>query len=462
MDNLSYQEFLNKKLQSVDNYGFKPIEIPTFLFDFQKSLVEWSLFKGRCALFEDCGLGKTIQELVWANNVVRYTNKPVLILTPLSVSIQTELEAKKFGIESKKSKDGKINSEIVITNYERLHYYNPDDFGGIVCDESSILKNFKGAIKSQINIFMRKIKYRLLATATAAPNDYIELGTSSEALGYLGYMDMLGKFFKNDNNNCSTKRMGREIIKWRLKGHAHESFWRWITSWSRAVRKPSDLGYDDKDFVLPKLNVNNLMLKCNGFNLDGYFPEFNVIANGLKEEREETRSTIKARCEKAASIANNSKDFNVIWCNLNDEGNLLEKLIPDSIQISGRDNDEQRENKLISFSQGQSRVMIIKPKIGAFGLNWQHCNHVIYFPTHSYEQYYQAIRRCWRFGQKREVNVDVIYSEGFENVVNNLERKQGQADKMFESLVKEMNNSLSIDKNKIYNLKENIPSWLKN
>lgn len=402
---MTYEEFLENKKQISGNFGFKPLYIPDFLFDFQKELVEWSLLKGRSSLFEDCGLGKSIQELVWGENVIRKTNKPVLLLTPLAVSMQMVYEAEKFGLEVERCKDGKFSKKFVISNYESLHNFNSDDFSGIILDESSILKNFKGHIKEAITIFMRKIPYRLLATATAAPNDYIELGTSSETLGYLGYIDMLGKFFKNDQNNCVVGyHRGRfvESVKWRLKGHAEEAFWRWVTSWARAVRKPSDLGFEDKDFILPKLNINNILLRIAGFSLKGYFPQLAITAKGLKEEREETRATIIKRCEKAAEKVNNSKEFFVVWCNLNDEGNLLEKMIPDSIQVSGKDSDDKKEEKLISFSKGQSRVIIIKPKIGGFGLNWQHCNNVVFFPTHSYEQYYQAIRRCWRFGQKKK------------------------------------------------------------
>lgn len=458
---MDYKKFLEKKSQLSGNFGFKPSFIPDYLFDFQKALVEWSLEKGRSGLFEDCGLGKSVQELVWAQNIIEHTNKPVLLLTPLAVSMQMVKEAEKFEIEIERSKSGNFKKKLVVTNYESLHNFDSNKFAGVICDESSILKNFKGHIKHDINMFMRKVKYRLLATATAAPNDYIELGTSSEALGYLGYMDMLGKFFKNDQNNCASNKRGRfnEATKWRLKGHAEIAFWRWITSWSRAIRKPSDLGFEDKDFNLPKLNINHNELDVVGFSPKGFFPELSVSARGLKEQREETRETINDRCKKTADIVNNSKDFYVVWCNLNAEGDLLEKLIPDAIQVSGKDKDDKKEEKLIAFSNGKHRVMIIKPKIGAFGLNWQHCNRVIYFPTHSYEQYYQAIRRCWRFGQKREVFVDLIYSKGFENVMTNLERKQDQATIMFENLVKEMNNSLSIQNNNNFNLKEELPKW---
>ncbi len=341
-----------------------------------------------------------------------------------------------------------------------MHYFDPKDFTGIILDESSILKNFKGATKNKINIFVRKIKYRLLATATAAPNDFIELGTSSEALGYLGYMDMLSKFFKNDQNNCATNRRGRftEQTKWRLKGHAHSAFWRWVVSWSRAVRKPSDLGYDDSKFELPKLNEIEHELQVSRAPEKGTL--FTLPAKGLKQVRDERRATIQHRCEKAAEIINNTKGHAVLWCNLNDEGNLLEKLIPDAIQVSGRDTDDSKESKLTSFTAGNDRVLITKPKIGAWGLNWQHCNNVTFFPAYSYEQYYQAIRRCWRFGQKRKVRVDLIYTQGDRNAIKNLRRKQKQADDMFTNLVQEMNNAIEINTTTKFDKKVKVPSWL--
>lgn len=454
---MEYNEFLYNKTQLSGNFGFDPVFMPEFLFDFQKSLIEWSLKKGKSAIFADCGLGKSPMELVWAENVYQKTGLPVLLLTPLAVGIQMQLEAEKFGINAKRSHTGEIESHIVITNYERLHYYNADDFGGVVLDESSILKNFKGHIKHDITIFMRKVKYRLLATATAAPNDFIELGTSSESLGYLGHMDMLNKFFKNDMNNSSTGRYRGEAVKWRLKGHAEEGFWRWVTSWSRAIRKPSDLGFDDTKFVLPALTEIDHELPVTGRYIDGAL--FAMPAVGLKEQRQETRATIEDRCKKAAEIVNATNDFAVVWCNLNDEGDLLEKLIPNSIQVSGKDDDEKKEKKLVSFSKGEFRVLIIKPKIGAFGLNWQHCNHVVFFPTHSYEQYYQAIRRCWRFGQKRPVKVDLVFTEGDENMIANLKRKQNQASTMFDNLVKHMNNALEVKANNNFNKKMEMPKW---
>jgi hypothetical protein len=458
----NYEEFLKLKINDNNFYGFDPVFIPNMAFDFQSSLLSWVLRKGRGAIFADCGLGKSLIELSFAQNVVQKTNGNVLLLTPLAVGIQMKKEADKFCIEAHRSRDGKIHGKITITNYEQLHFFNPDDFICMICDESSILKNFNGKYKHQINIFMRKIKYRLLATATAAPNDFIELGTSSEALGYLGYMDMLSKFFVNDQNNCATNKRGRftEETKWRLKGHAHESFWRWITSWARAVRFPSDIGFSDEGYILPELIIKDHELSIDGRVVEGILPGMVQPAVGLKEQRDERRSTIKERCETAAEIALSKKDYSTIWCNLNDEGDLLEKIIPDSVQVSGRDSDEAKEEKLNSFSNGEIKKLITKPKIGAWGLNWQHCNNVIFFPTHSYEQYYQSIRRCWRFGQKRPVFVDLVFTKGDENMIKNLKRKEKQADEMFTRLVKEMNNSLTINNITQYDNTVEVPSWL--
>lgn len=458
----NYEDFLLSKTQLSGNFGFEPLFMPDKLFDFQKAILEWSILKGRSAIFADCGLGKSFMELVFAQNVVEKTNGNILLLTPLAVSSQMEKEAEKIGVEANRSRDGKIHGKITITNYEQLHHFNPSDFQGVICDESSILKNFNGKYKQEINIFMRKIKYRLLATATAAPNDFVELGTSSEALGYLGYMDMLSKFFKNDQNNCATNRRGRftEATKWRLKGHAELQFWRWITSWARAIRTPSDMGFSDNGYILPELNEIDYEMNIKGRVTDGILPGFEMPANGLKEQRDERRATIQQRCEKAAELINSKGDYSVAWCNLNDEGDLLEKLIDNCVQVSGKDSDEKKEEKLIAFTKGEVKKLVIKPKIGAWGLNWQHCNHMTFFPTHSYEQHYQAVRRCWRFGQKRPVNVDLIFTRGDENVINSLKRKQIQASKMFDNLVKEMNNSLSINHIKNFNKKMEIPEWL--
>ena len=457
---MSYNNYLKQKSGCNKYDGFKPLFIPDYLFDFQKSLVEWSIKKGRSAIFADCGLGKSVMELVYAENIVKKTNGRVLLLTPIAVGIQMVKEATKFGISAKRSIDGKLNSKIIISNYERLHYFNPSDFTGVILDESGILKNFNGATIHAINIFMRKIKYRLLATATPSPNDFIELGTSSEALGYLGYMDMLSKFFKNDQNNCATNRRGRftEATKWRLKGHAQQSFWKWVTSWSRAIRYPSDLGFDDDGFILPELKEELHKLQISRK------PEanrlFTLPASGLKEVRDERRATIKERCERACDIVKDKDTISIIWCNLNAEGDLLERIIPNSVQISGRDKDDSKEKKLTAFTNGKIKTLITKPKIGAWGLNWQHCNNVIFFPAYSYEQYYQAIRRCWRFGQKKPVTVNLIYTQGDINAIKNLRRKQKQADCMFTNLIKEMNNAEGISTITKFKKEIEVPSWL--
>ena len=454
---MKYEDFIYSKSQSNTGNGFKPVFMPDTLFDFQASLTEWAIETGRSALLEDCGLGKTLQQLVWAQNVVQHTNGNVLILTPLAVASQTCREAEKFGIDAKQSRDGTVYRGITVTNYQQLHKFNPNDFEGVVCDESSILKSFNGALRGEITAFMRKMRYRLLATATAAPNDYIELGTSSEALGYLGHMDMLNRFFKNDLNNSATGRIGGEVIKWRLKGHAELPFWRWVCSWSRAIRKPSDIGFDDSRFVLPELREVEHMIEASSLP-EGYL--FEVAAQGLKEQRDERRRTIEDRCEKVASLVNVTGQPALVWCHMNDEGDLLEKLIPDSVQVSGSDSDEAKEERLLAFSEGKARVMVTKHKIGAWGLNFQHCNHVTSFPSHSFEQHYQGIRRCWRFGQKRPVIVDIVTTEGEKAVLANMKRKSAQADKMFETLVNEMNRAAGINRVTTFNNEMELPKWL--
>ena len=455
-----YYSYLDDKTQGYKGTGFDPLFIPEMAFEFQIDLIRWAVKMGRAAIFADCGLGKSVIELAFAQNVVEKTNGNVLLLTPLAVGEQMKEEAEKFGIEATRSRDGKVHGKITITNYEQLSKFDYKDFVGLVCDESSILKNFNGKRKQEITMFSRKMGYRLLATATAAPNDFVELGTSSEALGYLGYMDMLSKFFKNDQNNCATNRRGRftEATKWRLKGHAHKAFWRWITSWARAIRKPSDIGHSDLGYNLPRLIETHFELDEIDRVSQGML--FGLPAIGLKEQRDERRVTIKDRCKKAAEIAMSNDDYSVVWCNLNDEGDLLEKLIPDSVQVSGKDLDERKEEKLTAFSHGQIKKLIIKPKIGSFGLNWQHCNHTVFFPTHSYEQYYQAVRRFWRFGQKRDVKVDLVYTDGDKSIIESLERKKDQAIEMFEKLVQEMNNSLSVQRDSDYKLDMEVPKWL--
>ena len=462
-----YAAFLANKEQLSGNHGFEPVWMPDTLFPFQAHIVQWAIRKGRAAMFEDCGLGKTLQQLVWAENVVRHTNRPVLIMTPLAVTQQTAREAAKFGVEARVSGDGTIRPGINITNYERLHHFDPTAFAGAVCDESAILKSFDGVRRQQITDFMRKMPLRLLCTATAAPNEYIELGTSSEALGYLGHMDMLSRFFKNNHGNsikAPVYRQGNknfnqleENAKWRFKGHAETPFWRWVSSWARAIRKPSDLGFDDGGFALPPLIERQHMVDAKSL------PEgklFALPAVGLSEQREERRGTIRERCQAAADLVNHTGQPAIVWCHLNDEGNLLEGCIPDSVQISGADSDEVKEAKFMDFIDGNARVLVTKGKIGAWGLNFQHCAHSVSFPTHSFEEYYQSIRRCWRFGQSREVVSDIVTTEGEKSVLANLQRKAAAADRMFSDLLIHMGDAMHVDRSIAFTKQEEMPKWL--
>jgi hypothetical protein len=452
----TYKKFLTSKVHSVGVGGFPVRSMPKSLFDFQEFLIEWTCGQGRSAEFADCGLGKTVMELAWADNLVRHMNRPVLILTPLAVGAQTVSEGEKFGIECKRSLDGTVHRGINIANYERLHYFNPADFEGVVCDESSILKSFDGERRKQITSFLRKVPYRLLATATAAPNDYIELGTSSEALGFLGHTDMLNRFFKNDRNNSATGRAYGKAMEWRFKGHAEVPFWRWVASWAMALRKPSDLGFDDAGFNLPALHEREHTVKTTTLAPGMLFA---LPATNMREEREERRRTIIERCEKMALLADTKRPV-LAWCHLNDEGNILKEIIPGAVQVAGNDSDEDKEEKFTAFVNGQIRVIVTKPKIGAWGLNFQHCDHVVSFPSHSFEQYYQSIRRCWRFGQQNPVTVDMIMTEGEVGVLANLRRKQLAADKMFSQLVEHMVNNSAISTRIQFHEKEILPLWL--
>jgi hypothetical protein len=408
-------------------------------------------------------MGKTPCQLAWADAVVRHTNKPVLILTPLAVGAQTAREAEKFSVDAIRARHGLASTaaRVVISNYEQLHLLDRDDFGGIVCDESSILKNFAGVRRHAVTQFMRRMRYRLLCTATAAPNDYIELGTSSEALGELGHMDMLNRFFVNDQHSSHPLRKNAQKLMegahWRFKGHAELAFWRWVCSWARACRKPSDLGFSDERFALPALHERDHVVPART-PASGML--FTIPARDMYEEREERRRTIAERCETAAALVADTGQPAVVWCHLNAEGDLLTKLIPGARQVQGSDSDEEKESAFEAFSRGDVRVLVTKPKIGAWGLNWQHCAHVVTFATHSYEQYYQAVRRCWRYGQTREVNVDIVMSEGEVRVGENLRAKAAAAERMFASLVREMQNAQKVTRGAKATLDVRRPVWL--
>lgn len=442
---MNYQDFIKSKQHSTDYMGFEPVFMPDGAFDYQKYIIEKCLKHGRYGGFIDTGLGKTLIQLTIAQNCLKKTGRKVLIITPLAVAYQFIQEAEKFDIcEPKYSKDGNLNSDIVICNYERLDKFSPEDFDTVILDESSILKNFDGRIKSHITAFLKKVKYRFLFTATPSPNDFIELGTSSEALGYMGYTDMLGKFFTNNENTIDPVKMGN---KWVLKGHAEKAFFEWVSSWSMSVRKPSDIGFSDDRHILPELITNTVEVdNRNILAMDGQFEMFAKPSSRLTDVREEQKQTITERCEMAAEKAG-GHDTSVLWCNFNDEGSLLSEMVKDSHEIKGSMNIDKKEEMLIAFQKGEIKKLITKPKITCFGLNWQHCGHTVYFPTFSYEQYYQAIRRFWRFGRVDPVEVDLIYSNGQTKVIQSLLEKAKKADQLFSNL----NTALNLYKEEKYN-----------
>lgn len=445
-----YQAFLESKRHLSGNFGFDPLWIPDRAFDFQRHVIDWAVKKGRGAIFLDTGLGKTLVQLTIAMNIVKKTNGKVLILTPLAVAFQFILEAEKIGIDDiEYSRDGKHKKNIVICNYERLHLFDCADFKGVVLDESSILKNFKGAFKTAITAFMRKIEYRYLSTATPSPNDFVELGTSSEALGYMGYMDMLGKFFANNQNKkSSNERMIGE--KFSLKPHAETDFFAWVNTWSMMIKMPSDIGFSNDRYILPELKTlthvveNQSMVTSNGQIL-----MFTPTAKTMTEVKFEQKQTIVVRCEKAVELAEGKTS--VYWCNFNEESGLLARLDNDAVEIRGSMDVDKKEDILINFANGNIERIITKAKMTGMGLNWQHCNHSVFFPTWSYEQYYQSIRRFWRFGQTRPVTIDLVISDGQSRVISSLQQKTLKSIALYENLVRNVNRSFSGDDSKQQN-----------
>lgn len=452
---MTYQQFLESKSHSSLDHGISPTWIPDDMFDYQKHVANYAIKKGRSAVYLDTGLGKTLIELTIAQNYVLHSNRPVLIITPLAVAFQFIKEAEKFGIgDIEYSKDGKHTKKIVVCNYERLDKFESAYFECVILDESSILKNFNGAIKTQITSFMRKIKYRYLFTATPAPNDYIEFGTSSEALGYLGYMDMLQRFFRNNENNIRPQDIGS---KWYLKPHAKDYFFSWLTTWSIHMKQPSDLGFSNETHILPNLIENiHEVYNVNNWVINGQICMFNSVAKTMSEVRTEQQGTVKERCEKAVELASENC---VYWCNFNDEGDLLDELDKDAVQIKGSMKLEKKEDILMSFAKGDIKRLITKPKITSFGLNWQHINHTVYFPTWSYEQYYQAVRRFYRFGQKNDVTVDLVVSDGQKRVIETLLYKTQKAKEFTEIINRAVNQQIDLSA-KPFNKTISKPSFL--
>lgn len=442
------ETLLESKRHAYADAGFKPVFMPDKLFPFQSALVEWAVRKGRAAIFADCGLGKSVMQMAFAQNIVQKTNGRVLVLTPLAVAPQMVREAAKFGIEACRSNDGKGTAKIITTNYERLHYFDPNDFDGIICDESGILKNHSGATRNAVIAFAKRVKYRLLATATPAPNDVTELGNSVEALSIMRRVDMLARYFVHDASDTGN---------WRLKGHATAAFWRFVSSWARAVRHPRDVGFDQDGYDLPPMQMH--MHKLKSAPLPGEL--FATVAIGLKNQRIERRETIEERCQQVADLATSDDAQFVAWCSLNDEADMMTRMIPGAVNLSGSDSDDEKEEKVDAFSRGQIRTLITKPKICSHGVNWQTCHRTSFFPSHSHEQFYQSVRRFWRFGQQNTVDVHIVTTEAESAVFENLKRKENEATAMFAEIVASMAQYHEAETETYQPTKPiSLPSWL--
>lgn len=419
---MEYEKFIESKSITVASVGINvdKAELNSMLFEFQKDIVRWALGKGRAAIFADCGLGKTIMQLEWADQIRKRTKGKVIIIAPLAVSKQTEREGEKFGIKVQICEDMKeVTADAVnITNYEKLGKFNADDFIAVVLDESSIIKSYTGKIRNQIIEMFGNTPYKLACTATPAPNDYMELGNHSEFLGVMTRAEMLAMYFVHD---------GGQTSKWRLKGHAQSLFWKWLASWCVVIDNPKKLGYEIEGYELPKLNIHEIVV-------DSSVSICETLS--LTERRQARRDSLNLRCEKAAELVNSSDEIWLVWCDLNDEANLAKKLIQGSVNVEGSDNDEYKSNSMLEFAHGNIKCLITKPKIAGYGMNWQRCNKMIFLGlSDSFESYYQAIRRCWRFGQKNDVDVYVIISYCEGAVISNIQRKQDEAERMKQNLV---------------------------
>lgn len=415
---MSYADFLTRKAIIDPPTGIDPPALPDVLFPFQRDITKWALRRGRSALFAGTGLGKSIMELSWADSIHRETGRAILHLAPLAVSGQLIREAEKFGIKPQ-----------TITNYQKLQHFDLSGFGGVILDESSILKSTDGHYRTRLIEACQSIPFRLAATATPAPNDFMELGNHAEFLGIMSYTDMLATFFTHDNGDTK---------KWRLKGHAENEFWKWMASWAVMLRKPSDLGYSDEGYELPPLRFQQHMTSVD------YAPSidtgllFPMQAETLQERIGARRATVEQRVELAASITPTDRPF-VWWCNLNSESEALTKAIPGAVETRGSDPDDVKERKLLDFSEGRTRVLVSKPSVCGFGMNWQHCADTGFVGLNdSFEQFYQAVRRFWRFGQTKPVNCHIISSEIEGATVANIRRKEADAERMAAAMVMHM------------------------
>lgn len=423
---MRYEDFIESKRKRHGAHGVAVSagDVSSALFDWQRDVVVWALKKGRACLFEDCGLGKTLQQLEWA----RLVPGPVLIVAPLAVADQTVAEAEKFGIVASVSRDGSPRGDITVTNYEKLHKFNPADFAGIVLDESSIIKAHDSKTRAAVMEFASGIRFRLACTATPAPNDHMELGNHAEFVGASTASEMLATYFVHDGGDTS---------KWRLKGHAKSAFWSWVATWAVMLRSPADLGYSSCGYDLPSLNMHEHVIR-SGVVPDGQL--FAAPALTLSEQRAARRHTLDMRVKAVADLANADKSEQwIVWCELNDEGDALERAIDGAVQVAGKDSDDEKSARMMAFTRGEIRVLVTKPKIAGFGMNWQMVNKMAFVGlSHSWEQFYQAVRRSWRFGQARPVDVHVVSTDREIAVLENVKRKQRDADDMAAAMVAAM------------------------
>jgi hypothetical protein len=426
-----YNKFLETKNIIDERSGFDiPLKsLNPLLFDWQQVLVQWALKRGRAGLFEDCGLGKTPQQLEWAQQIYIKEKEPILIFAPLAVSQQTKQEGIKFGYDVNicTSQDD-IKNGINITNYEKMHKFNPDKFVGIVLDESGILKNFAGKIRNEIIDRFGKIKYRLACTATPSPNDFIELGNHAEFLGIMSRSEMLATFFINDTKDTGT---------WRLKGHVKDNiFWKWLASWSVMITKPSDIGFEDKGFLLPEIEYHQHIIPTDAEPTNGQWIE---KAKTLNDRRKVRKETIGIRCDQAAELINSTDENWLIWCGLNAESEYLTKIINGAKEVAGRHTNEIKSQRMLDFSSGKLKRLVSKAKIAGHGMNFQIANNAAFVGlSDSWEQFYQAVRREWRFGQKEKVDVHIWIEEREGAVLDNIQRKEKQAQEMILGMVKYM------------------------
>lgn len=422
---MTYKEYLEKKKVVDIPTGINEIpELNSMMFDYQHDIVSWALRRGRSCIFADCGMGKTIMQLEWA----RCVPGDVLVFAPLAVTEQTIREGEKFGIEGiQYSDDGTKRGKITITNYERIEKFNPDDYNGLVLDESSIIKSFNGKYRTELINNWTKVPFRLACTATPAPNDFMELGNHAEFVGAMTRTEMLSMFFVHD---------GGETSKWRLKGHAQSEFWAWVCSWAVMIQKPSDLGYSNDGYLLPELKTKQITVQTEKAD-EGFL--FAMEAQTLSERIRARRNSIEDRAAEVLRLVNDSEQQWIVWCNLNSEGDAIEKLCKDAVQVSGADKQEKKIQVARDFVSGRIRVLVSKVSIFGYGLNLQNCHNVVFFGlSDSYEDYYQAIRRCWRFGQKHDVNCYVVTADTEGAVVQNIQRKENDARKMALEMVNNM------------------------